>query len=120
LQHEEKKPQVFFHLGRALVAMVAENASPEARAAAYEDAIVVFRQGWQVAPLDTTFPLEIAFLYGELGRFAEAEPLYRDALTRDPCSDAVKQVYRYHQNSWQKSMRAHDAAPPGADPPPPK
>jgi tetratricopeptide (TPR) repeat protein len=103
LQHEEKNPQIFFHLGRALVAMVEENASPEARETAYDEAIAAYERARSVAPLEGGYTLEIAFLHGELGRYAEAEKLYQVALERDPRSRSVAELYRYHRESWKQS-----------------
>lgn len=102
LRHEDRNPEIFFYLGRALIASSREGDQSEERAPVYERALAAFQEAHRLAPLDGTYLLELAFTYDEMGRFAEAEQAYGLARSRDPRSLAVAQLYQAHLEAWEK------------------
>jgi O-antigen ligase len=115
LQHEQRNPQIYFYLGRALLASMPDDATPEQQRASYENALAAFEQARRVAPLDRTYALELASTLGRAGRFEEAEEMYQVARALDPKSRAVAQLYERHRRAWRLSKRAQSepaTAPP--------
>lgn len=105
LRHEQRNPDIFFYLGRALLAISHKSNSPEERARLSQEAVTAFERARFLAPLDGTYPLELAYTYDEMGRFAEAEQMYALARARDPRSSAIAQLYQAHLESSQKAGR---------------
>ena len=103
LEHERENPELYFYLGRALIASANTLSQPQQRSPLFEGAIAAFERAHQLAPLDGTYPLDLAFTYDEIGRFDEAEQMYDAARSRDPRSAAVTELYRAHLESWAKS-----------------
>jgi len=105
LVYEQQNPDIYFYLGRALVALSHQKGKREEQLPLYENALSAFEKAWRLAPLDGTYPLDLAFTYDEMGRFAEAEWMYGEARSRDPHSNAVSQLYRAHLEAWTKGAR---------------
>ena len=112
LVHEKQNPDIYFYLGRGLMAVAHQKKRPEERAPFYEGALAAFEEANRLAPLDGTYPLELACTYDEAGRFAEAEPMYALARSRDPRSTAVSRLYQYHLESWEKDRNRAPASQP--------
>jgi len=55
----------------------------------------------ELAPLDKTYAIELAFTYDALNRFSEAEWLFAEALALDPRSTSTKRYYQAHLESWK-------------------
>jgi O-antigen ligase len=102
LRHEQQNPDIFFYLGRASLAMGHQRKRAEERAPFFENAVASFEKARTLAPLDGSYPLELAYTYDEMGRFAEAEQMYALARECDPRSTAVNQLYQAHLESRQK------------------
>jgi O-antigen ligase len=102
LEYERKNPELFFYLGRALIATAhqSEQAGPDPTL--YGRAIVAFSEARRLAPLDHTYPLDLAYAYDGVGRYAEAEGMYAVARSLDPRSQAIEQLYQFHLEQWQK------------------
>ncbi|MGZ5552023.1 MAG: O-antigen ligase family protein [Chthoniobacterales bacterium] len=96
LAHEKQNPNIYFYLGRALLSLGSEDDHAAERPALYDRALQAFDEARRVAPLDGTYPLEMARTFDRLGRFAEAEKMFALARERDPRSDAVAQLYAAH------------------------
>lgn len=114
LEHEHQNPEIYFSLGRANLALCRRTTDAAARADYYRQAIAAFQEARRLAPLDGSYPLNLAFIYDEIGQFAEAETMYGLARSRDPHSRAVSQLYEIHLKSWKKN----GPAAPVAQPPP--
>jgi len=99
LAHEEQNPNIFFYLGRALLALGNEKDRAAERPSYYDGALAAFQKARRLVPLDGTYPLEMAFAYDQIGRFAEAESMYDIARARDPRSIAIAQLYQAHLES---------------------
>ena len=102
LEHEKANPDLFFFLGRALIAAAHQSNPADRDPALHEQAIAAFQEAHRLAPLDGTYPLDLAFAYDEVRRFPEAEAMYALARSRDPLSVAVQQLYEFHTERWEK------------------
>jgi O-antigen ligase len=103
LKYEKENPTLFYYLGRARVLGGDLQENPEASASFYNAALPAFAKARELAPLDKTYALELAFTYDALKRFAEAESLYAEARTLDPRSTSTTRYYEAHLNQWKKS-----------------
>jgi tetratricopeptide (TPR) repeat protein len=85
--------------------------------ACYEKAIAAFEKARTLAPQDKTFLLPLASSYDSIGRFAEAEWIWDEALRLDPRSTSLNGPYQAHLNRWRNAgtsdRRGTDSAPPG-------
>ncbi len=111
LGYELGNPDIFFHLGRAQIALANRNASPEARTALIEQALPAFKEAQRLVPLDGSYPMEIARVYDRLGRFHEAEAMYQIALARDPRSNNMQQSYEAHLELGRKTDSTEPISP---------
>ena len=102
LRHEKQNPDIFFYLGRASRALAHHRKKGEDRIPFYRAAVAAFERAEALAPLDGTYPLDIASTYDEMGNFAEAERMYALARARDPHSTDVANLYQFHLESWKK------------------
>ncbi len=96
LTKETRNPDIYFYLGRALVASANSDERKTNREVLYTRALQAFEQARGLAPLDGTYPLELARVYDRLGRFNEAESMLNLARERDPRSDSVAAIYKAH------------------------
>lgn len=103
LGYERKNPNIFFYLGRALGALGNSESAADQRVAYYEKALAAVQSAHRLSPLDATYLLDAAYLYDEMGRFAEGEWMYYLARARDPRSVAVDRLYKTHLRAWRKS-----------------
>jgi O-antigen ligase len=105
LRHERQNPDIFFYIGRASLALAHQRKKGEDRTPYYLAAVEAFEDARILAPLEGSYPLDIASTYDEMGRFAEAEQMYAIARTRDPRSTDMANLYQTHLESWQKAGR---------------
>ena len=103
LVSESQNPDIFFYLSRALVAVGNKPENSEQRPQLFEQAIAALENAQRLAPMDGSYPLNLAFLYDESARYREAEWMYGVAHSRDPHSAAVLELYRAHINSWRRA-----------------
>ena len=101
LTYEQQNPNIFFYLGRAFGALGNDKRQSEKRTSYYNAALAAFDKARLLAPLDGFYPLDMAFLYDEMGRFAEAEWMYGLARSRDPRSVMMSQLYKSHLAAWE-------------------
>jgi O-antigen ligase len=105
LHHEQQNPDIFFYLGRAFRALAHQRKQGEERAPLYDAAVAAFERARALAPLDGTYPLDMASTYDEMGRFFDAERMYVLARAHDPQSIDVANVYQTHLEVWQKARQ---------------
>lgn len=79
---------------------------PLARLSFYQAAITAFEKGHALAPRDKTFAVSLGLAYDELGRFAEGEWMFNEALALDPRSTPTKQIYEAHLEHWRRGTTA--------------
>ncbi|MDQ6860938.1 MAG: O-antigen ligase family protein [Verrucomicrobiota bacterium] len=106
LTYEKRNPNIYFYLARGLSALAFSSTDPGEQNDLYERAVVIYDQARRLAPLDGTYPLDIAFLYDRLGRFEEAEWMYFLAHERNPHSPTVAGLYQSHLEAWESGSTA--------------
>jgi tetratricopeptide (TPR) repeat protein len=112
LAYEQENPNIYFYLGRSLEALGNDKHQIDKRIAYYEAAIGAFDNARKLAPLDGFYPLDMAYAYDSLGRFAEAEWMYGIARSRDPRNEMMLQVYQTHLETWKNGAQKSVAASP--------
>jgi tetratricopeptide (TPR) repeat protein len=112
LAFDNENPDLYFYLGRSRVLEGDRQQSEVARASFYRAALPAFAKARELAPLDETYSLELAFTLDDLKRFTEAEWMYCEALAFDPKSEPAKSYYQTHLERWRS-----DGAPPKAEQP---
>ena len=75
----------------------------EERVPSYLAALAAFEKARLLAPLEESYPLDMAFVYDQMGRFTEAEWMYRIARSLDPRSRNISQMYQNHLDAWKNS-----------------
>jgi len=101
LVYEDRNPLLFYYLGRGRVLGGDLQQNREASASFYEAALPAYMKARDLAPLDKTYAIELAFTYDALNRFSEAEWLFAEALALDPRSTSTKRYYQAHLESWK-------------------
>jgi tetratricopeptide (TPR) repeat protein len=110
LTTEQRNPNIYLHLGRAIVAQGLAAGNDQKRVVLFQVAIAAFQKGWALARQDEVFPLELAVLYDSFGRFPEGEWMYDEALRLDPLNQDLKRNYTSHLDRWRT---LGGSAPPG-------
>jgi O-antigen ligase len=100
LSFEKQNPDLYDYLGHSRVDLADTFKDKTKRPALYLAALKDFERGWALAPMDETFPLELAFTYDELQRFPEAEWMFYEARARDPKSTSLQEYYQGHLIRW--------------------
>ena len=116
LATEQKNPNLYHYLGSAEATRCDSIADLHARMTCYEKAIAAFEKARTLAPQDQTFLLPLASTYDTMGRFAEAEWMWEEALRLDPRSTSLNEVYQGHLGRWQTETgdrRGTDSDSPG-------
>ena len=113
LATEQNNPNLYDYLGSAQIERGDARSQPEERAWFYRLALDAFKNGRRLAPLDEGFALQLGFTYDLLGRFAEGEWMYDEALRLDPKSVSTQQYYARHLERW----RTNGGPTPTATPP---
>jgi O-antigen ligase len=117
LGYEQEDPQLHNYLGKARMMAGERQSDPVARASFYRAALPAFAKARELAPLDETYAIELAFTYDALQRFSEAEWMYGEALAFDPKSAALRHYYEAHLEQWKRgSASSLQEAPPGEPP----
>jgi O-antigen ligase len=106
LEREQKNPNLYQYLGSARIEEGDNMKDPVARFSFYQAAIRAFENGRALAPRDKTFVVGIGFIYDEMGRFAEGEWMFNEALALDPRSIPTKKIYEAHLDSWRRGTTA--------------
>lgn len=101
LAFEHQNPLLFSYLGRGQSLAAASWSDPKAKASFYQAALQSFESAQRLAPLDKTYPLELAFACDALGRFAEAEWRFQEAMALDPKATATREYYAAHLKLWR-------------------
>jgi Flp pilus assembly protein TadD len=103
LDREQKNPNLYQYLGSARIERGdAATNDPQARLHFYQAAFKAFQQGHVLAPRDKTFAVSLGLTYDELGRFAEGEWMFNEALALDPRSIPTKDLYEAHLKNWRR------------------
>jgi len=118
LRFEKKNPDLYDYLGSSRTDLADATTDGEKSHALYLGAIHDFEQGRALAPLDKTFPVELAGVYDSLKRFPEAEWMYGIARSLDPRSDSTMEAYDAHLKLWSGKRKppATPAPTPSATP----
>jgi O-antigen ligase len=111
LYYEKQNPDIFFYLGRGSRALAHQRKEGEDLTPYYRAAVAAFERARVLAPLDGTYPLDIATTYDEMGHFAEAEPMYTLARALDPRFNDVSNLYQIHLESWKKHAKPAEKKP---------
>jgi O-antigen ligase len=106
LGHDQENPQLYYYLGRARMTAGESQSNPAARASFYGAALPAFAKARELAPLDETYAIELAFAYDALDRFPEAEWMYHEARAFDPGSGWTRHYYEAHLRQWQSGAAA--------------
>jgi hypothetical protein len=101
LKAEKKNPNLYGYIGSAYLQQGDARTTPEERAWFYREALKPFRIARQLAPLDENFYLQLGYAYDLLGRFAEAEWMFYEAIRLDPKSISTKRYYERHLKRWR-------------------
>jgi tetratricopeptide (TPR) repeat protein len=101
LATEQKNPNLYHYLGSAEATRCDSISDSQARTSCYAEAIAAFGKARTLAPQDKTFLLPLASSYDSMGRFAEAEWIWEEALRLDPRSTSLNEVYQGHLGRWQ-------------------
>jgi O-antigen ligase len=117
LEVEHQNPQLFYYLGRARFLAGERQAGENARASFYQAALPAYESARRLAPLDESYPLELALTYDSLGRFAEAEWMFDEVRRLDPKSEANRQYYQAHLEQWRGDSNALKTEPKPEEPP---
>jgi tetratricopeptide (TPR) repeat protein len=102
LNREQKNPNLYRYLGSARAELGDAMTEPQARSIFYEGAITAFEKGRALAPQEKAFAAGMGMAYDALGRFAEAEWMYDEALALDPKFIPAKQAYKAHLELWRQ------------------
>ncbi|HEY0368020.1 MAG TPA: O-antigen ligase family protein [Chthoniobacterales bacterium] len=104
--YDGSNPELFFYLGRAHMACAHRAEDRDQKRSCFEESVAAFRRATELAPLDGTYALDLAFAYDEMGRFEDAERMYSTARIRDPHSTAVSQLYSAHLQTRRKAAES--------------
>lgn len=96
LAHDREKPELYFYIGRACLAMASRASNESDRSSFYQRSAQAFQEAERLVPLDGTYPLDLAFVYDLMGLFNEAEKAFDRARLRDPHSKPLAQLYQAH------------------------
>lgn len=108
-KYEQRNPNIFFYLGRAHIARADQTSQGSAASLPagveeeYRAALAAFETARRLSPLEEAYPLDVAYIYDQLGRFAEAEWMYTVARSLDPRSHSIEQLYQAHLETWQNA-----------------
>ena len=103
IAHEKENPNLYRYLGMARLFCGDTSGDLRARQSFYSEALQVLNQARSLAPQDETFALQLASTYDALGRFAEAEWMYDEAMGLDPKSKSIRNHYQAHIQRWLSS-----------------
>ena len=85
-----------YYLGEARLGLALEADDPAEAAALRTRAAAAFQDGLKIFPQDVRLLLKLGRVQDQLGRFAEAEATYQQALSADPNSGTVLARYGLH------------------------
>jgi len=98
--HEKENPNLYYYLGLARLFRGDMSSDLQARQSYYLTGLQALNQAHRLAPRDEVFILQLAFTYDALGRFAEAEWMYDEAMGLDPKSKSIRNHYQAHIQRW--------------------
>jgi O-antigen ligase len=101
-------PEAFYYLGRSRILGGDLQDDPDAADSFYKAAISPLERAIELAPMDETYPIELALTYDELDRYSEAEWLYGVAMRLDPRSYALRRYYQAHLDRWKNGETIPD------------
>ena len=101
LAYEHNNPNLYAYLGNAHVEQADATSDQQARESFYLAATEAFTKQRELAPQDKTSAVDLGFAYDALGRFAEAEWMFGEALRLDPKATSTRGYYQTHLKSWR-------------------
>lgn len=101
VRNQRTNPYLFQYLGSARLQQSDLTNDPQMRAMRYDQAREAFEMARALAPRDEVFAFALAATYDVMGRFADSESVYEDALKLDPRSTYAKQAYDIHLAQWR-------------------
>jgi tetratricopeptide (TPR) repeat protein len=102
LAWERRNPDLYQYLGSARINQGDAAHDPAARSRFYTLAITAFQSGRALAPQEEAFAVGMGDAYDSLGRFAEGERMYEEALALDPRSTSLVSSYQAHLKILQE------------------
>ncbi len=103
LDYEKQNPYLYDFLGRGRTSEGSQMRDPRAAASFYRAALDAFWKARKISPNDEVFAIDLGLTYDALGRFAEAEWMYHEALMLDPKSKSTREYYDAHIQRWLAS-----------------
>ncbi len=103
LEYEKQNPFIYDFLGRGRNSQGFMMRDPRAQASFHRAALEAFWQARDISPHDKVFAIDLGLTYDALGRFAEAEWMYDEALVLDPKSKSTREYYDAHIQRWLSS-----------------
>lgn len=102
LATDHQNPNLYHHLARARI-LEGNQTTDDARGMAlFQSAMVAAEKARDLAPRDVYFTVDIALINDALGRFAQAEAAFQQAMQLDPKSIQLKEDYETHRKRWQE------------------
>jgi tetratricopeptide (TPR) repeat protein len=96
LKYQERNPELWFHLGAAYRGLGGVADDPAVSVPYYEAAVAAFQRALALFPQDEHAVVRLAQTLGSLGRFKDAEVLYKVALVLDPNLGRIHAYYARH------------------------
>ena len=116
LATEHKNPYLYRYLSAAQIQKARLTSDAEERKSLNQAAISQLEKAYALAPRDKTFVLALALTYDDVGRTAEADRMYDEAMATDPKSKALKEVYEAHVQKRRKTRQSESGQEPSAAP----
>lgn len=103
LAWERNNPNLYQYLGSGRFDQADRTSTGTASMRFYQEALAAFQSGRALAPREEAFAIGVADSYDALGRFAEGEWMYQEALILDPRSTSLNRLYEAHLKKWRNS-----------------
>jgi hypothetical protein len=109
IRFDARNPELYYCLGEALIAQAAMTTEPAEKDRFYSEASLAYLRALSSAPRDSRLLLCLASALDAMKRFDEAEPLYAEAIRRDPISKYAHWEYGHHFELQHKLDEAEAA-----------
>jgi len=116
LATEHKNPYLYRYLSAAQIQKARLTSDAEERKSLNQAAISQLEKAYALAPRDKTFVLALALTYDDVGRAAEADRMYDEAMATDPKSKSLREFYEAHMQERRKARQSESGQEPSAAP----